>query len=201
MRRAVNVKLATLLAVIVLLALVVPAGAPGTVSAATDHPFCRFWGIVTVCGGDVEAGTEITVSLDPNPLVGPSWTTTTFSHFGVPYYVIDIPAHAAPEPGGVEGGTLYFTVTGVTYEGSFIPANLTGPDATWRRGTAVYNPLRVGTPGDANMDGVINAADIIRVMKIITGDEPATPCADANQDGVINAADIVRIMKIISGDA
>ena len=198
MRRSVSVKLATLLAVIVLLALVVPTGAPGTVSAAGHHPSCRLWGVVTVCGADVDAGTEITVSLDPDPLVGPSWTTTTFLHFGVPYYVIDIPAHTAFEPGGVEGGTVYFTVTGVTYEGNSFPANLKGPDATWRRGTAVANPLRVGTPGDANLDGVIDMADVETVQRITMGLEPVTPCADANQDGVVNIKDIFVILSIIN---
>ncbi len=198
MRRSVSVKLATLLAVIVLLALVVPAGVPGTVSAATDQPFCRFWGIVTVVGADVGAGTEITLSLDPVPQDGRSWTTTTFLHFGVPYYVIDIPGHTHLQPGGVEGETVYFTVTGVAYEGHFFGANLTGPDAKWRRGTAVYNPLRVGTPGDANLTGVIDMDDVKTVQRIIMGLEPATPWADANQDGVVNIKDVFPLLSIIN---
>ncbi len=199
MTRSVSVKLATLVAVVVLLALVVPAGPFGTVRAEIPLD-CRFWGPVKVCGARVDAGTEITVSLDPDPLVGPSWTATTFlwGSGGVPYYVIDIPPEDFPEPGGVDGDTVYFTVTGVTYQGSFIPAELSGPHSTWRRAGSVYHPLRVGTPGDANLDGVVNAADIVRVQKIIAGQEPPTPCADANQDGLINAADIIRILKIIA---
>lgn len=198
MRRIVNARVLTLLAVTVVIALVVQAAPSGTVVAEIP-PDCRFWGPVTVCGKRVEAGTEITVRiLDPE--TGPSWTTTTvlWGSGGVPYYVIDIPPEDFPEPGGVDGDTVYFTVTGVTYQGSFIPAELSGPHSTWRRAGSVYHPLRVGTPGDANLDGVVNAADIVRVQKIIAGQEPPTPCADANQDGLINAADIIRILKIIA---
>ncbi len=201
MRRSVSVKLATLLAVIVLLALVVPAGPFGTVRAEIPLD-CRFWGPVTVVGTRVDAGTEITVSLDPDPLVGPSWTTTTFlvGRGGVPYYVIDIPMEDFPEPGGVEGDTLYFTVTGVTYLGNTFPdTNLSGPDGTWTRASSVYHPLRVGTTGDVNMDGgVPDQDDVDMLWDIIMGNKPATPAADVNQDGVVNIKDIWELLSIIN---
>ena len=53
--------------------------------------------------------------------------------------------------------------------------------------------------GDANDDGVVNAADITKTEKIIVGLDDATLGADANQDDVVNSADITKIERIIAG--
>ena len=56
------------------------------------------------------------------------------------------------------------------------------------------------TPGDANGDGVVNAADIVEVVNYIMGSPSAVfdeSAADMNGDGVINAADIVFIVNCI----
>jgi len=197
MRRSVSVRLLTLLAVIVLLALVMPAGLSRTVRAEISLG-CRFWGPVTVCGARVGLDTEVTVRiLDPD--TGPSWLATMYLDGGVPHYRVDIPPEDFPEPGGVEGDTVYFIVTGVDYEGNTFTANLQGPDATWRRACSLRHPLRVGTPGDANLDGVIDMGDVIKVQRIMQGLANATPCADANQDGVIDIGDIIKIRRIIAG--
>jgi len=55
------------------------------------------------------------------------------------------------------------------------------------------------TPGDGNGDGVVNAVDITKVERIITGLDTETSGADANQDGNINALDITKIERIIVG--
>jgi len=54
--------------------------------------------------------------------------------------------------------------------------------------------------GDANNDGVVDAADIMEIVNHIMGQEsknynPAG--ADVNKDGVVNAADIVMIVNMI----
>jgi len=54
-------------------------------------------------------------------------------------------------------------------------------------------------PGDANGDGVVNMADVTRVLREILGLSPITSGADANQDGQINMADVTKIQKIILG--
>ena len=54
-------------------------------------------------------------------------------------------------------------------------------------------------PGDANGDGIINAADITTVERIIVGLKDTTTGADANQDGAVNTADITGIERIIAG--
>ena len=58
------------------------------------------------------------------------------------------------------------------------------------------------TPGDANGDGVVNAADIVEVVNYIMNhpsEKYNENAADANGDGVVNAADIVTIVNIIMG--
>lgn len=56
-----------------------------------------------------------------------------------------------------------------------------------------------GMPGDANLDSVVNMADVTKVERIILGLDDPAPCADANQDGEINMADVTKIERIILG--
>ena len=59
------------------------------------------------------------------------------------------------------------------------------------------------TPGDANNDGTVNAADIVEVVSYIMGAPSGgfnETAADANGDGTVNAADIVAIVNIIMGN-
>ena len=54
--------------------------------------------------------------------------------------------------------------------------------------------------GDANGDGMVNAADIVEVINYIMGissDKFSDTSADINGDGVVNAADIVQIVNIV----
>ncbi len=54
--------------------------------------------------------------------------------------------------------------------------------------------------GDVNGDGIVNAKDLVRLMKRVAGDETIEiiGTADINGDGVINSKDLVRLMKIIA---
>ena len=194
MRTRGNVKLMALLAVI--LVLMVPAGLSGTVSASIP-PSCRFWGEVTLCCQPVPTGTLVTARVQ-DPLTGPSWTTTTFMRSGKSVYVIDIPPHdpGVPQDGGVQGEAVYFSIT---YQDTVFTQVIQGPSSTWFRVGFVHHPLRLGTLGDANLDGVIDAGDIDKVDRIRRGLDPRTPCADVNRDGRITTADIVVIRLIIQG--
>ena len=56
------------------------------------------------------------------------------------------------------------------------------------------------TIGDANGDGIVNAADIVEIVNYIMGtcsDKFVFKTADANGDGTVNTADIVSIANII----
>jgi hypothetical protein len=65
--------------------------------------------------------------------------------------------------------------------------------ATWVGDSVdVCEPSVTPKPGDANGDGIINAADVATVGKIIVGLEGATSSADATQDGTVNTADITK---------
>lgn len=72
-----------------------------------------------------------------------------------------------------------------------------GQSAPWRM--VENNPYDIAQ-GDANGDGIINAADIVEVVNYIMGNPSEgfnnTP-ADANGDGTVNAADLVVIVNMI----
>ncbi len=53
--------------------------------------------------------------------------------------------------------------------------------------------------GDANLDGAINALDVITVKKIIIGMEQYNKNADLVNDGVVNAKDLLCLRKLIVG--
>ncbi|MDP7027201.1 MAG: C25 family cysteine peptidase [Candidatus Marinimicrobia bacterium] len=57
-----------------------------------------------------------------------------------------------------------------------------------------------GSPGDVNMDGIINILDVIVIINMILGVEDENALADLNGDGSINIQDIILAINIILGD-
>lgn len=195
MRIVMSVKLAALLAAIVVLGLTIPAGLSGTAVAYIDGS-CLFYGPVTLCCQHVPAGTLITAWLD-DPVTGPSWTTFTEACdiTGRSSYAIRIPLDDPNTPekdGAVDGEKVYFSIT---WEDSSV---IVATSATWRRIGHEYHPLREGILGDADLDGVVTRDDIDKVQEMIRGEAPFNPCADANQDGYPNSADITAIRRILA---
>jgi hypothetical protein len=122
-----------------------------------------------------------------------------YLHHYQTWYYVDVPWDSPGVPGkegGVIGETVYFSVTINT-------TTYAGPNATWQRCGIVYHPLRLCSEcplqGDANMDGVVNMADVDREEQIILGMADITPCADANGDGHVDMADVTCIERIILG--
>ena len=61
--------------------------------------------------------------------------------------------------------------------------------------------------GDVTGDRVVNAEDLVRLMKCISNKhlnqymyEVEWPCADTNMDNKVNSKDLVRTMRIVAGD-
>jgi hypothetical protein len=168
---------------------------PSTVLA---HEFCRFYGPVKLCGENAPPGTVVSAWLE-DPYVGP-WNSTMYYQHGETWYYVDVPRDDPSTPGkegGVEGDTVHFSV-------NYTSTTIVGPNATWESARFIYHPLRLCGPlcplhGDANMDGVVNMADVTKVERIIFGLDAVTPCADVNGDGVINMADVTKIKQIIFG--
>jgi len=57
-----------------------------------------------------------------------------------------------------------------------------------------------GSPGDVNMDGIINILDVIVIINMILDAEDENALADLNGDGSINIQDIILAINIILGD-
>ena len=57
-----------------------------------------------------------------------------------------------------------------------------------------------GTPGDVNMDGIINILDVIVIINMILGVEDQSTLADLNGDGSINIQDIILVINLILTD-
>ena len=65
---------------------------------------------------------------------------------------------------------------------------------------SIDNSTGITIKGDANDDGIVNAADIVEVVNYIMGspsEKFKKKAADANSDETVNAADIVSLVNII----
>ena len=54
-------------------------------------------------------------------------------------------------------------------------------------------------PGDANLDGTVNIADVNMIINDILG-STMTPACDVNGDGSVNIADVNSVIGIILGN-
>ncbi len=203
MRRIASIRLVTLLAVIMLLALVAPPGSSGTV-LATIPPDCGFFGVVAVCGKFAPEGTTVTARVH-DPIAGPAWSTTAYLHGGRLYYFIEVPPEIpGVQEGGVEGQEVFFSVT-VTYDcdcpdAASVTGTLQAPSSVWQWSTPdVIHHLLVGQIGDANLDGKFDVADWVAAEKMATGELCKTPCADVTGDGDVTLLDWIAIYNMLFG--
>jgi hypothetical protein len=80
---------------------------------------------------------------------------------------------------GVENGNVYY-----------------GTNVDFAEAFPIDDPI---VAGDANADGVVNAADITKVERIIMGLDAPNVNADTNMNGSIDMGDVVKISRIIRG--
>jgi hypothetical protein len=187
---------------VVALVFLVLAVLPGSVQADAP-PRCRFTGnIIMSDGSNTPSNVQVKAGIADAP-VGPWWEAKITKGGTYTSYVVDIPPDDLSTPaidGGTEGALIIFRVYVNGYSVIF-----TDPPAIWHE-AANSSPitLKIGAPvvylGDANGDGLVTVADIIKVERIMAGKDPPTPGADANQDGLINVADIIKIALIMSGN-
>lgn len=174
--------------IIPLVALVMLALALPGITLAHVSEDCRFYGPVTVNGADVPDGTVVSAWLE-NPSVGP-WFTTTYTHNGASWYVIDVP--------GVDGDQVHFSVSSTPVPGTATWVRY-GPSGTLR----VYHALSTTAApliGDVNGDGHVNALDLVLVGQHFgeTG-APGWIPEDINIDGSIDILDIILIFQNWTG--
>lgn len=72
---------------------------------------------------------------------------------------------------------------------------LTSAKAKWSWETGIVDPT--GKKGDANGDGVIDIADVTKVLSMIAASEFSSD-ADANGDGTVDIADVTTILSLIA---
>lgn len=147
-----------------------------------------FYGTLKINGQDAPVGTVVTAKFGAGTIAG-THTTSQAGKYG------DVPTSsylAVSHDNLVEGETLRFYVNGVDtgQTAQFVPGG--GP-------TQLNLPGGLGVMrGDASGDGVLNAADITAVERIIAGLDPSTPGADASLDGLLNALDITKVERLIA---
>jgi len=99
-------------------------------------------------------------------------------------------------------GYLPTTFSGLangTYQYYAYATNAAGSSARTETRTLIVDSDSDQLPGDANNDGIVNAADITKVERIIVGLEATISPADANGDGKVDVADITNIERAIAG--
>lgn len=95
-------------------------------------------------------------------------------------------------PGWDEGTSLYVNPTGAYA--------IAGETASYGAGnTDLWLLAALPASGDADGNGVIDAADIVKTERVIAGLDMTTAAADANLDGRVNAIDITVIERLIAG--
>ena len=101
--------------------------------------------------------------------------------------------------------TGYLSITfsgladGTTYQYYAYTTDAAGNSARTETRTLAVDTDSAQLAGDANGDGIVNAADITAVETMIVGSKAPNTSADANNDGKVNSADITKIERIIVG--
>ncbi len=79
----------------------------------------------------------------------------------------------------------------------------TGGKTRIMRGSIVYKDFTNAVTGEINGDGLINSADLLKVVKHLKGSSVLTgayvTAADCNKDKTINSADLLKIVKFLKG--
>ena len=56
-----------------------------------------------------------------------------------------------------------------------------------------------GQPGDMDGNQVINIFDLLGLLKVLSGKEPAGVFSDVNSDGATNIFDLLALLKKLAG--
>jgi len=90
------------------------------------------------------------------------------------------------------GSTLTYTATVSGKEADVNPANNSATETTMVVAAAVRR-------GDLNGDGAVDVNDLVKLIRILQGVEPAVEAADVNLDGRIDVRDLVRLLQALLG--
>jgi hypothetical protein len=86
---------------------------------------------------------------------------------------------------------IFALITILTIVGCTKATSTTTP--TPSRETSVGKTIAV--LGDVNGDGSVNMGDVIKLERIIRGQDQRIPSADVNNDGQVNQEDVIKVSK------
>jgi len=144
--------------------------------------------------GDRAAATMFLVAVGGGPTVTPSFTTT-------PSPARTSPPTASPTatPTPSDTSTPEPTVTQVvTPTSTHTPTETPASSPTFTPTPTPTPPDTLPTPGDANCDGTVSAADISSLVALLEGIAPLV-CGgvDANQNGMLDEGDLPATIDVI----
>ena len=118
--------------------------------------------------------------------------TSKAKALGIPVFVWDNNAHNV---GGENFGIIKRDDLTVTFPNYLKSLTKAYPVSDEQEGMPVH------TPGDANEDGKVNIADVIRIQQSLAGWKVKINAknSDVNGDGKVNIADVIRIQQHLAG--
>jgi Dockerin type I domain len=178
-----------------------------TTSWAPASPPGAYAGYIWASTNDIRWGTSLVSMTSAAEGIG-AYSETAFATSFLPG---STPYEAQGTPGDSGGGVFHqnpttgaWSLAGIMFSASSLPGQPWGAtaygDATYSADLSVYRSEIdhiMALPGDANMDGVVNAQDLLLVAEewMQRGTGAKDPPADVNHDGIVNGQDIALIQS------
>ncbi len=183
-----------------------------SVSVTTEEATCTEDGSITYTAAFIDSAFETQTKTVPIPATGHDWGEVTYT-WDEDYASATASRSCKNDPSHVESETVtaaseVIKAATTTESGEVIyTATFSNPAFAEQKADVVTNPIPEETVwGDANVDGKITTADIIRLKNYlanydyVTGESSVQigPGADANGDEKINTADIIRLKNYLA---
>jgi hypothetical protein len=180
-----------------------------------NNAYAEYAGHLTIRGAPADVGDEVAV-YDPQGVLCAHFRVDTPGHYGFLYVYGDDPDTAEVDEGALGGDVLTFRIwdrsAGIEYAGADIvftagpPVGDDGPSPLpplWSSGSVYLLDLAVAAaaalPGDINHDNLVDLADAILALRILSGQPPSLPslpqAGDINGDGRIGIEEVLFILQ------
>lgn len=87
-------------------------------------------------------------------------------------------------------------IVGIKYVDAVMTVN--GVDGTYFSDNVDFiDKISFALAGDVNRDGIVDVADVTKLVAMILDETSATNAGDVNADGAVDVADVTNVVKII----